>query len=105
VVRKILALLVTPLWASQALAQSAAPLTNDEASKEAENPVSRQITLPLRYQADFLDGVDHLTKSIFEVDQAIVPFRLNEDWRLSPVPSFRRRRCRQRRQAIRGPMG
>jgi hypothetical protein len=40
------------LWAGQALAQSAAPLTNTGVSKEAENPVTRQITLPLRYQAD-----------------------------------------------------
>jgi hypothetical protein len=70
------------LWAGQALAQATAPLTNNEVSKEAENPVSRQITLPLRYQADFLDGADMLTKSTFEVDQAIVPFRLNDDWSL-----------------------
>jgi hypothetical protein len=58
------------------------PLNNDEVSKEAENPVSRQITLPLRYQADFLDGADQLTKSTLEVDQAVVPFRLNDDWSL-----------------------
>jgi hypothetical protein len=64
------------------LAQATMPLTNDEASKEAENPVSRNITLPLRYQADFLDGADQLTKSTFEVDQAVVPFRLNDDWSL-----------------------
>lgn len=80
--RSIAVLLVALLWASQALAQSAAPLSNTDASKEAENPVSRQITLPLRYQADFLDGADRLTKSTFEVDQAIVPFRLNDDWSL-----------------------
>jgi hypothetical protein len=73
---------VSLLWASQALAQKTLPLTNDEVSKEAENPVSRQITLPLRYQADFLDGADMLTKSTFEVDQAVVPFRLNDDWSL-----------------------
>ena len=51
-------------------------------SKEAENPVSRQITLPLRYQADFLDGANQLTKSTLEVDQAVVPFLLNDDWSL-----------------------
>ena len=51
-------------------------------SKEAENPVSRQITLPLRYQADFLDGANQLTKSTLEVDQAVVPFQLNDDWSL-----------------------
>jgi hypothetical protein len=27
-------------------------------SKETENPVTRKITLPLRYEADFLDGAD-----------------------------------------------
>ena len=69
-------------WADGALAQTAAPLNNDEISKETENPVSRQITLPLRYQADLLDGADQLTKSTFEVDQAIVPFRLDDDWSL-----------------------
>jgi hypothetical protein len=79
---KTVTLPIALLWSGQALAQSAGPLTNDEASKEAENPVSRQITLPLRYQADLLDGVDMLTKSTFEVDQAVVPFRLNDDWSL-----------------------
>ena len=73
---------IAVFWAGQALAQATTPLTNDEASKEAENPVSRNITLPLRYQADFLDGADQLTKSTFEVDQAVVPFRLNDDWSL-----------------------
>jgi hypothetical protein len=73
---------IAVFWAGQALAQATMPLTNDEASKEAENPVSRNITLPLRYQADFLDGADQLTKSTFEVDQAVVPFRLNDDWSL-----------------------
>jgi hypothetical protein len=37
----------------QSLAQS---VSATELSKEAENPVSRQIKLPLRYEADFLDG-------------------------------------------------
>jgi hypothetical protein len=73
---------IAVFWAGQALAQATMPLTNDEASKEAENPVSRNITLPLRYQADFLDGADQLTKSTFEVDQAVVSFRLNDDWSL-----------------------
>jgi hypothetical protein len=30
--------------------------TDTELSKEIENPVTRRITLPLRYEADFLDG-------------------------------------------------
>ena len=66
----------------QALAQVPTPVTNTDFSKETENPVTRQITLPLRYQADFLDGADRFTKSTFELDQAVVPFRLNGDWSL-----------------------
>ena len=78
----IAALAIAALWSSQSLAQSASPLSNTELSEETENPVTRLITLPLRYQADFLDGADKLTKSTFELDQAVVPFRLNEDWSL-----------------------
>ena len=70
------------LSAGQALAQVPTPVTNTDFSKETENPVTRQITLPLRYQADFLDGGDKLTKSTFQLDQAVVPFRLNDDWSL-----------------------
>jgi hypothetical protein len=80
--RFMFALIAALLLASQAAAQSVSPITNDDFSKETENPVTRQITLPLRYQADFLDGADRLTKSTFELDQAVVPFRLNDDWSL-----------------------
>jgi hypothetical protein len=83
---------VAVLWAVQALAQSAMPLNNTGFSKETENPVTRQITLPLRYQADFLDGADKLTKSTFEIDQAVLPFHLNNDWSLitrTKLPAFR----------------
>jgi hypothetical protein len=44
--------------------------------------VARQITLPLRYEADFNDGAYEATKDTFEIDQAVLPFRLNEDWAL-----------------------
>jgi hypothetical protein len=80
--RAIVTVLPIALWVSQALAQMPAPVTNSDFSKETENPVTRQITLPLRYQEDFLDGVDKLTKSTFELDQAVVPFRLDDDWSL-----------------------
>src|SRR5262249_13246169 len=76
------ALIAAALLTGQAPAQSITPITNDDFSKETENPVTRQITLPLRYQADFLDGADKLTKSTFELDQAVLPFRLNDDWSL-----------------------
>jgi hypothetical protein len=47
-----------PCCGGQSLAQPAAPVsdTDTELSKEIENPVTRRITLPLRYEADFLDG-------------------------------------------------
>jgi len=56
--------------------------TDTDLSKEIENPVTRRITLPLRYDADFLDGAYYATKDTFDIDQAVVPFQLNEDWAL-----------------------
>src|SRR5215831_10656247 len=77
-------LTVAALRGGQALAQATAAVstTDTELSKEIENPVTRRITLPLRYEADFLDGAYKATKHTFEIDQAVVPFRLNEDWAL-----------------------
>jgi hypothetical protein len=77
-------LAIGSLWSGQALSQSAASVseTDTELSKEIENPVTRRITLPLRYEADFLDGAYKATKDTFEIDQAVLPFRLNEDWAL-----------------------
>jgi hypothetical protein len=69
-------------WCGQSMAQSATPLSETELSKDTENPVTRRITLPVRYQADFNDGAYKATKDTFEIDQAVVPFRLNEDWSL-----------------------
>jgi hypothetical protein len=74
---------IAALWCRQSFAQSGAPVNDtDYLSKETENPVTRKITVPLRYEADFLDGADKLTKSTIELDQAVVPFRLNDDWAL-----------------------
>jgi len=70
------------LASGQSMAQSEPPVSDTELSKEIENPVTRRITLPLRYEADFLDGAYKATKHTFEIDQAVVPFRLNEDWAL-----------------------
>jgi hypothetical protein len=58
------------------------PASNDDVSKESENPVTRWITLPLRYEPEFFDGPYKLTKETFEIDQAVVPFKLNDDWAL-----------------------
>ena len=81
--KRITAILaIGTLSSGQALAQSAAPVSDTELSKEIENPVTRRITLPLRYEADFLDGPYKATKDEFSIDQAVVPFRLNEDWAL-----------------------
>jgi len=70
------------LWTGQSLAQPMAPVSDTEVSKEIENPVTRRITLPLRYEADFLEGPYKATKDTFSIDQAVVPFRLTEDWAL-----------------------
>jgi hypothetical protein len=63
-------------WHSQSLAQSGALISNNDLSKESENPVTRLIMLPLRYEGEFEDGATKATKSTFEIDQAVVPFRL-----------------------------
>jgi hypothetical protein len=57
-------------------------LSETELSKESENPVTRLITLPLRYEGEFDDGPYQATKDTFEIDQAVVPFALNDDWSL-----------------------
>jgi len=80
--RAAISFVTAALWVGQALGQTPAPITNTDLSKDAENPVARQITLPLRYEGDFQDGAYDATKDTFEIDQAVVPFRLNEDWAL-----------------------
>ena len=72
------------LFGNQPSAQTATPVSDTDTvlSKEVENPVTQRITLPLRYEAEFLDGAYYATKDTFEIDQAVVPFRLNEDWAL-----------------------
>jgi hypothetical protein len=74
----------------EAAGQTAAPaaISNDSLSKESQNPVSLTITLPLRYEASFHDGAYDATKNIFELSQAILPFRLNDDWALITRTKF-----------------
>jgi len=62
-------LAVASLWGGQALAQSEPPVSDTELSKQIENPVTRRITLPLRYEADFLDGPYKATKDTFSINQ------------------------------------
>jgi hypothetical protein len=64
------------------LAPAPIELSNDELSRESENPVTLTITIPLRYEADFNDGAYDATKDTFELDQAVVPFKLTDDWAL-----------------------
>jgi len=80
--RVLSAIFSAVLCGGQAVAQSASPISNTELSKESENPVSRVITLPLRYEAEFDNGAYKATKDTLEIDQALVPFRLSEDWSL-----------------------
>jgi hypothetical protein len=80
-------LVIAIVWTTQSLAQTStstgdADLSDTDLSKESENPVTLQITLPLRYQADLSDGVSKQTKDTFEISQAVVPFRLGEEWAL-----------------------
>ena len=74
---------LTTLWSNQALSRSEAPESDTQISKQIENPVTRRITLPLHYQADFLDGPYKSTKDIFSINQAVVPFVLDEEWILA----------------------
>jgi hypothetical protein len=79
--RRLVLLVVLLLWSGGSFAQTE-PANNTQLSKELVNPVTRHITLPLRYEAEFQDGPYKATKSTFELDQAVVPFRLNDDWAL-----------------------
>jgi hypothetical protein len=55
--RVVAALTIATLWSSQSFAQSGAPVNDtDYLSKETENPLTRKITVPLRYEADFRRG-------------------------------------------------
>ena len=69
---------LTTLWSNQALSRSEAPESDTQISKQIENPVTRRITLPLRYEADFLDGPYQATKDVFSINQAVGPFLLDD---------------------------
>jgi hypothetical protein len=75
-------LALATLAGGQSMAESPEPLSDTGVSKEVENPVTRRITVPLRYEADFLDGPYNKTKDTFSIDQTVLPFHLTEDWAL-----------------------
>jgi hypothetical protein len=68
------------LWSCHASAQSAFGETDADYERESENPLTRFYTLPLRYKASFDDGFYRSTTSALEISNAVVPFRLNDDW-------------------------
>jgi hypothetical protein len=63
--RAAVILAMAALWSGQSLAQSAAPISDTELSKDTENAVTRRILLTLRYEADFLDGPYKATEDTF----------------------------------------
>src|SRR5271170_604581 len=75
-------LAVAAFCTGQALAQSATPMSNTDLAKEAENPLTLVTTLPLRYEPEFNDTADGTTKATYLIDEAVLPFRLNDDWAL-----------------------
>lgn len=73
---------VAVLYTGQALARSAIPMSNTDLAKEVENPLTLVTTLPLRYEPEFNDTADGTTKATYLIDQAVLPFKLNDDWAL-----------------------
>src|SRR5271169_5503402 len=59
------------MWAGQTLAQSAVPLNNSDLSKETENPVARQITVPLRQNRSRLACPSHRGVKSFMSEAAL----------------------------------
>jgi hypothetical protein len=78
----VAASLLAALWGGQSAAQSDLSESDTEVSKDVENPVTRRITVPFRYEADFNDGAYKATKDIFSLNQAVLPLSLTEDWLL-----------------------
>ena len=63
----VLSACLPPLaWASPGAAQTPVTPSNAELAKESVNPVTRFVTVPLRYQGDFEYGPTEATKSTFE---------------------------------------
>jgi hypothetical protein len=65
---------------NRALAQSAIEETDTDYERESENPVTRFITLPLRYKSSFEDGYYDATTNSLELSNAVLPIPLGDDW-------------------------
>lgn len=81
-IRAAAGFIVLAFCGGQALAQSATPLSNTELAKESQNPLTLVATLPLQYEPEFNDTANGTTKATYLIDQAVLPFRLNDDWAL-----------------------
>jgi hypothetical protein len=68
------------LWHTNALAQSVSVGTDAEVERESENPLTRYFTLPLRYKSSFDDGFYGGTTSTLEINNALIPIPLDDDW-------------------------
>jgi hypothetical protein len=65
---------------AHALAQPITEQTDTDYEREADNPVTRFYTLPLRYKKSFEDGFYNATTMNFELSNAILPIPLNDEW-------------------------
>src|SRR5277367_5592879 len=72
--------LAASLWHADACAQPAPGETNAVLERESENPLTRFYTLPLRYKSSFDDGFYRGTTSTIEINNALIPLPLDDDW-------------------------
>jgi hypothetical protein len=72
--------LAATLWNTHACGQPAPEETNAEVEREADNPLTRFYTLPLRYKSSFDDGFYDGTTSTLEINNALIPVPLDDDW-------------------------
>jgi Putative MetA-pathway of phenol degradation len=68
------------LWNTHVCAQPAPKNTNTDYERESENPVTHFYTLPLQYKASFEDGFYNATTNTFQLNNAVVPIPLDDDW-------------------------
>ena len=75
-------LIAAPLSNAGAGEPLPAGTTNSEYERESENPVSRFYTLPVRLKAAFDDGFYNGTTDTLEINNALIPFVLDDEWLL-----------------------
>lgn len=65
---------------THASAQPAPAETNTDYERESENPLTRFYTLPLQYKWSFDDGFYNATTNTLQINNAVVPIQLDDDW-------------------------